>query len=189
MNDYTHRAKRQNKSDIVSSVCAYISAAVLYFSSIFVDGIKYVPVLQFLALVFIVTGVFINQRHTWLSFVYGVVPRENKNSGETDGEYFVVYRVQGKRQSCLAKIDMNGLISVIKCTHNDDGKSEISRYKNPTCYNFCISMMPAAYTRAVFYADGGIVVISFEPDSTLSAILERAPKRDVGSINDTDIND
>lgn len=170
--DYTHRAKRKNKTDIVFSVSAYISAAVLYFSSIWIPGIKYVPVLQFLALIMLVVGIFINQRYTWTSFVYGVIPEENKNSGEVTGSFFVVYRLSGKRRTCLAKINMADCLKIIRCTHRDPHKNEISHYGSPTEYNFCATMCPAEYYRAVFSADGGIAVIGFEPDSTLIEIIK-----------------
>lgn len=169
--DYTHRAKKKNKTDIVFSVCAYLSAAVLYLSSVFVPGIKYVPVLQFCALAAIVTAVYINQRHTWLSFIYGIIPEENKNTGDVTGANFVIYRVQGKRQTCLVKIDVRDCLKLIHCTHNDDHKSELADLQSPEIYNYCATMCPAEYCRAVFRADGGIAVIAFEPDEVLTALL------------------
>lgn len=171
-NDYTFRAKRKNKTDIVFSVCAYISAAVLYFSSIWIPGIKYVPVLQFLALALLVIGIYINQRYTWTSFIYGVIPEENKNSGEITGVFFVVYRVQGKHRTSLAKINMADCKKLIRCTHRDPHKDDIAKYGPSTVYNFCATMCPAEYYRAVFHADGGIAVIGFEPDETLLSIIK-----------------
>ena len=170
--DYTHRAKKQNRADIVSSVCAYLSAATLYFSSVFVKGIKFVPVLQLLALIAVVIGVFINQRYTWTSFVYGIIPKD----ADTGELYFVVYRVTGKRQSCLVKVDMAGLRELIPCTAKDDGKARASKYPSAERYNYCASMAPAKYTRAVFRADGGVAVIAFEPDSTLLSMMENVYK-------------
>lgn len=166
--DYTHRAKKQNNADIVSSVCAYLSAATLYFSPMIVKGIRYAPVLQFFALIAVVIGVFINQRYTWTSFVYGIIPKD-ADSGEL---YLVIYRVQGKRQSCLVKVDMSGLREIIQCTAKDDGKSKTSKYPSAQRYNYCVSMAPATYIRAVFDADGGIAVIAFEPDKTLLNMME-----------------
>ena len=175
--DYTHRAKKQSKTDIVTSVCAYISAAVLYLPSVLVDGIRFVPVLQFCALISIVTALYINQRYTWLYFVYGVIPNENRNSGDVTGSSFVIYRVQGKRRTCLVKVDVRECVKLIRCTHKDDRKSEIAEFDSPKIYNYCATMCPAVYYRAVFRADGGIAVISFEPDMTLlSLILENVPK-------------
>lgn len=171
-NNYTYRVEKQNKTDIVFSVSAYISAAVLYFPSIFVDGIKYVPVLQFLALTALVVGIYINVRYTWVRFVYGIVPLENKNSGETAEYTFIVYRVQGRRQSCLAKINVSDCIRLIPCTHKENHKNELSDLSSPARYNFRATMFPAKYCRAVFRADGGIAVIDFEPDETLYTIMK-----------------
>lgn len=169
--DYRHRAEKANKTDIVFSVSCYLSAAVLYFSSIFVPGIKYVPVLQFGALVCLVAGIYINQRFSWCVYTYGVMPKENINSGETIGTYFVVYRTVGKRQSCLCKTDMSGLLRLVRCTHKDAHKEIVKEYTSPNIYNFCATMCPAVYYRAVFEADGGIAIISFEPDKALLGII------------------
>lgn len=169
--DYTYRAVKKNRSDIVSSIAAYVSAAVLYFPSVFVDGIKFVPVLQFCALAAIVAGIYINQRYTWVSYIYAVNPREDAVSEETVGLYFVVRRIQGKRQVCLAKIDVSDCIAIFECTHKDAHKDEISRFGQTERYDFRATMCPASYVRAVFRADGGVAVIDFEPDDILLAIL------------------
>lgn len=169
--NYRYRVKKSNNTDIVSSVCAYLSAAVLYFSSIFIEGIKYVPILQFCALAALVVGIYISQRYSWCVYTYGIIPKEDKNSGEVCGSYFVAYRTVGKRQTCLSKIDMSGCKKIIHCTHKNNRKSEIAEYGSPNIYNFCATMCPAEYYRAVFEADGGIAVISFEPDKTLALII------------------
>ena len=176
MNDYTHRAKKQNKSDIVASICLYVSAAVLYLPSVLVHGIKFVPMLQFLALVLLVFGVFVNQRYTWQVYSYGVVPRENLHDPDAppSGEYFVVYRTVGKRRTCLAKIDMSGILAFVKCTHKNDMASAFADLGPVDRYDFRTTMMPAVYYKAAFRADGENVVISFEPDETLVGILREA---------------
>ena len=169
--DYRHRAEKSNKTDIVFSVAAYVSAAVLYFPSVFVNGIKYVSLLRLCALVCLVAGIYINQRFSWCVYTYGVMPKENINSGETVGTYFIVYRTVGKRQSCLCKTDMSGLLRLVRCTHKNAHKEIVKEYNSPNIYNFCTTMCPAVYYRAVFEADGGIAVISFEPDNTLLGII------------------
>lgn len=170
-NDYTHAAKKQNKTDIVFSAASYMSAAVLWFSSSFIDGIKYVPVLQLCALTALVVGIYINQRYTWVRYVYGVIPGENKNSGEITAFYFVIYRTVGKRQNCLLKVDIRDCLRLIDCTHKDDHKNELSVYVPYTRYDFRATMAPAEYCRVVMKADGETVVAAFEPDETLRAIM------------------
>lgn len=169
--DYTYRAVRRNKTDIVFSVAAYVSAAVLYFPSVFVEGIRYVPILQFCALAAIVAGIYINQRYTWVSYVYAVKPKEDAVSEEVTGAYFIVYRIQGKRQVCLAKIDISDCMALYDCTHKDRKKNEIAAHGAAARYDFRRTMAPPTYCRAVFRADGTIAVIDFEPDETLRSIL------------------
>ncbi len=169
--DYTHRAVKSNKTDMVFSISAYISAALMYLYPLIIKGVRFVSVLQFCALVCLVCGIYINQRYSWVSYVYGIIPSENKHSGEATGSSFVVYRIQGKRKTTLAMIDMTGIEAVLPCTHKNDRRAEIQACESPTLYNFCATMCPAKYSRAVFRADGGIAVIAFEPDATLSTLL------------------
>ena len=171
--DYTHRAARANKTDIVFSVVCYISAAFLYLYPIFVKGVRFVPILQFLALVCLVAGIYINQRYTWVYYVYGVIPSENKNSGEVTGVSLVVYRVQGKRKTTLAKADLCGIKALIPCTHKDPHNAEVTGYGAASRYDFRATMCPAEYCRIVLEADGGLAVISFEPDKTLYSLLSK----------------
>lgn len=186
--DYRHRAVKSNKTDIVFSLCAYLSAALLYIYPLVVDGVRFVPVMQFCALVALVIGIYISQRYSWCVYTYGVIPNENKNSGEVEGLYFVAYRTVGKRQTCLSKIDMHGLKKIIRCTHKEDHKDEISAYGSPNVYNFCATMCPAQYYRAVFEADGGIAVISFEPDMTLAHIMKALAPEVSGDFSDGSSN-
>lgn len=168
---YTYRAVKKNKTDIVFSITSYISAAVLYFPSVYVDGIKYASVLQLCALAALVSGIYINQRYTWVSYIYSVSPREDPVTEEITSFYFCVCRIYGKRRNYLAKIDMADCIAVLDCTHKDKRKADIAKYGVTARYDFRATMAPASYCRAIFKTDGEVVAISFEPDETLRAIL------------------
>lgn len=176
--DYTQKATYQNRTDITLSVTSYIAAAVLYLYPVFVEGVKFIPLLQFLSLALIVVGIFVNQRYTWSKYVYRIKPLENKNSGEITGFSFLVYKVQGNKNTCLADIPCRDCIRLIKCTKKDKNPAELSSYQNPARYSFTQTLMPETFHTAVFRADGGIAIIRFEPDeefvNILSALMDRS---------------
>lgn len=169
--DYSIHAVRKNRTDITLSLTSYIASVFLYVYSVLVEGVKYGSVLQFLSLLFIVIGIYVNQRYTWTNFIYSVKATENKNSGETEGYSFYVYKVQGKKSTCLANIPCRDCIRIVKRGRGvkDDGK--LSEDKDAARYSFTQTMMPDTYYTAVFNADGGIAHISFEPDEVMLSLL------------------
>lgn len=169
--DYTAKAAYKNRTDITLSVTCYIASALLYIWSVAVEGVSYVSVMQFFSLLFIVFGVFVNQRYTWSKFVYRIKPVENKNSGEITGHSFLVYKLQGKKSICLADIPARDCIALYECKKNDKKKAELSEYENPARYSFTQTLLSDTFYTAVFKADGGIAVIRFEPDDTFVRIL------------------
>ncbi len=174
--DYTYRAIRKNKSDIVLSVIMYISAVVSYGFSL-VDGIGSASILQFLALVLVVSAVFVNQRYTWQTYAYRIKPLESRNTGDFIGYSFVVYKLQGKKSVMAANIPCRDCLKVVKCTHKNKHPAELAAYDKPARYYFTKSLMPAEYYTAAFRADGGIVLISFEPDDMLLSYLKEYMNR------------
>lgn len=185
-NAYTIHATRKNRTDITLSITSYVSAAILYFYSVFVNGVSYTSVMQFVSLLFIVVGIYVNQRYTWTNFIYAIKPVENKNSGEIIGYSFFVYRVQGKKSTCLVEIPCRDCIGII--AHKRGEKNEKSTVDTDVArYKFTQTLMPDTYHTAIFRADGGIAHISFEPDEALAAILSSyITKKDIGSADSED---
>lgn len=169
--EYIQHAKRANRTDISLSLTCYISAAIMYFYSILVDGVKYVPLLQFLAMALLVIGIYVNQRYSWTNYIYMIRACENKHTGESTGFNFSVHKVQGKKSSCLADIPCCDIIAFEKCTSKSKVPEIVKSSQNVNRYFFTQTMMPAYFYTAVFRADGGIAAIAFEPDETLAEML------------------
>lgn len=169
--EYIQHAKRANRTDISLSLTCYISAAIMYFYSILVDGVKYVPLLQFFAMALLVVGIYVNQRYSWTNYIYMIRSCENKHTGEITGFNFSVHRVQGKRSSCLADIPCADIIAFEECTSKSKVPEIVKSNKNVSRYSFTQTMMPARFHTAVFNADGGIAAIAFEPDEALAEML------------------
>ncbi len=182
--EYIQHAKRANRTDISLSVTCYISAAILYFYSILVDGVKYVSFLQFFAMALLVIGIYVNQRYSWTNYIYMIRANENKHTGEIIGFNFAVHRVQGKRSSCLADISCSDIISIDKCTSKSKIPESVKSQKNISRYTFTQTMMPAEFYTAVFNADGGVVSVAFEPDEVIVKMLEAC----VTVKNEADLN-
>ncbi len=172
MREYIQHVKRANRTDITLSVACYLSAAVCWFYPMFVDGVKYASVMQFVSLALLVAGIFVNQRYTWTSYIYMIRSVENKNSGEMTGYNLAVHRVQGKRSTCLADIPTTGLISIDECTQKSKVPEKIKNNKEIVRYSFTQTLLPAKFHTAVFSADGGTVAIAFEPDEIIVSMLE-----------------
>ncbi len=184
-NAYTIHATRKNRTDITLSLTSYVAAAILYFYSVFVNGVSYASVMQFVSLLFIVAGIYVNQRYTWTNFIYAIKPVENKNSGEVTGYSFFVYRIQGKKSTCLAEIPCRDCLGIV--THKRGEKSERSAADADVAqYKFTQTLMPDTYHTAIFRADGGIAHISFEPDETFVAILSSYITSENGERNDSE---
>lgn len=174
--EYIQHAKRANRTDISLSLTCYISAAIMYFYSILVDGVKYVPLLQFSAMALLVVGIYVNQRYSWTNYIYMIRVCENKHTGEATGFNFSVHKVQGKRSSCLADIPCSDIIALEECTSKSKVPEIIKSSKNVNRYFFTQTMMPARFYTAIFSADGGIASIAFEPDETLVEMLASCVK-------------
>lgn len=170
--EYIQRAARANRTDISLSVTCYVSAAVFYFYPVFVDGVKFVSVLQFLAMALLVIGIYVNQRYSWTNYIYMIRACENRNSGEVTGYNFAVHRVQGKKGVCLADIPCRDIISVHECTSKSKVPESVKKNKDINRYSFTQTLMPATFYTAVFNADGGTVAVAFEPDETLVSMLK-----------------
>lgn len=169
--DYTLKATYQNRTDITLSVTFYVASIFLYIYSVAAKGVSFVSFLQFLSLIFIVCGIFVNQRYTWTKFVYRIKPVENMNSGDLTGYSFLVYKVQGNKNICLADIPCKDCIRIIKCSSHNKTPAELSSYSKPSKYSFTQTFMPNTFYTAVFRADGGTAFIKFEPDETFVNIL------------------
>lgn len=169
--DYTIHARRKNRTDITLSVTCYLASAFLYIYSALVEGVKYGAVLQFLSLLLIVIGIYVNQRYTWTNFIYSIKATENKNSGETEGYSFYVYKVQGKKSTCIANIPCCDCIRIVKRGRGAKDDGSLALDKDAARYSFTQTMMPDTYYTAVFNADGGIAHISFEPDEVMLSLL------------------
>lgn len=171
MREYIQHVKRMNRTDISLSVTCYVSAALLYFYSILVEGIKYSSLMQFFALMLLVAGIYVNQRYSWTSFIYMIRACENKNSGEITGYNLAVHRIQGKKSVCLADIPCRDIISIDVCTSKSKIPDSVKSNKDISRYSFTQTMMPAVFHTAVFNADGGTVAIAFEPDEVIVGML------------------
>ncbi len=169
--DYTIYARRKNRTDITLSVTCYIASAFLYVYSVLVEGVKYGSLLQFLSLFLIVIGVYVNQRYTWTNFIYSVKATENMNSGDIEGYSFYVYKVQGKKSTCLVNVPCKDCIKLVKRERGVKSDGSISVDKDAARYSFTQTMMPDIYYTAVFNADGGTAHISFEPDEVMISLL------------------
>ncbi len=168
--DYTYRAARKNRSDIVLSVVMYVSAVVAYGFSM-IDGIGSAGILQYLALVLIVAAVFVNYRYTWQTYAYRIKPLESRNTGDFIGYSFIVYKITGKKSVMAANIPCRDCIKIVECTHKSKRPAALATYEKPMRYFFTKNLMPAVYYTAVFRADGGIVFIAFEPDDEFLSYL------------------
>ncbi len=171
MREYIQHVKRANRTDISLSVTFYVSAAICWFYPLIVDGVKFASVMQFIALAFLVAGIFVNQRYTWTSYIYMIRACENKNSGEITGYNLAVHRIQGKRSTCLADIPCSGIISVDECTQKSKIPENVKKDKDIVRYSFTQTLMPAKFHTAVFSADGGKVAVAFEPDEVITEML------------------
>ncbi len=171
ISDYIQRATRKNRTDITLSVTCYLAAAVCWIYPAFVDGVKYASVLQFSALVFIVAGVFVNQRYSWTNYLYMIRITEDKPYGSVTGCNLAIHKIQGKRSTCIADIPCSGIISLDKCTKKSKVPEAVKKNKDTVRYSFTQTMLPDEFYTAVFYADGGTVAVSFEPDAHLVAML------------------
>lgn len=169
--EYTIHATRKNRTDLTLSITAYLAAAILYFYSVGVDGVKYVSIMQFLALAMLVIGIYVNQRYTWTNFIYALKPDESNNDAENVGYSFYVYRIQGKKSVCLAKIPCRDCTGIVKRQHGEKKPAALKADKDTARYSFLQTMMPNVYHTAVFRADGGVAHISFEPDEVFVSIL------------------
>lgn len=172
MREYIQHVKRANRTDISLSVTCYVSAAVFYFYSILVEGVKYGSLLQFFALMLLVAGIYVNQRYSWTSYIYMIRAVENKNSGEITGYNLAVHRVQGKKSVCIADIPCRDIVSIDRCTSKSKIPDSVRSNKDTVRYTFTQTMMPAEFHTAVFNADGGTVAIAFEPDEVIVGMLE-----------------
>ncbi len=170
-NEYTIHAVRKNRTDITLSVTCYLASAFLYIYSVAVEGVRYGSVLQFLSLLLIVVGIYVNQRYTWTNFIYSVKATESMNSGEVTGYSFYVYKVQGKKSTCLANIPCKDCTGIVKRVRGAKDGGAPAADKDTARYSFTQTMMPDTYYTAVFNADGGTAHISFEPDEVMVSIL------------------
>lgn len=182
--EYTVHATRKNRTDLTLSVTSYVAAGILYFYSIGVEGVKYVSVMQFVALALLVVGIYVNQRYTWTNFIYAIKPVENKNSGEITGYSFYVYRIQGKKSTCLADIPCCDCIDIVKRQRGEKKPESLAVDQNTARYSFLQTMMPDVYHTAVFRADGGIAHISFEPDEAFVSMLSSFINKSEASENE-----